>query len=137
MEGWHHVERGPHFAQVEGLTRGAWQARVLTRDPRSDPLTREMRVCSRPMGQHIEPFDKQTEFAEPISLGSRRVRGRSSVEAFPASWKDAGGGKGRLPAIEVGPREIRGAGCHRSLCNQPQRRHSSYGGAARPRSMQS
>jgi hypothetical protein len=42
-----------------------------------------------------------------------------------------------LPAVEVGPREIRGVGDHRSLFNQPQQRHGSHGGAGRSRSMRS
>ena len=137
MKGWHSIELGPHFARIEGLAHGAWQARVLARDPGSDPLTSEMRVHGGPAGEHIEPFDKQTEFAEPIRLRFRRVRRRDSVEALPPSWKDVGGGKGGLPVIEVGPSEIRSAGCHRSPFHQPQRRHDSRGGGRRSRSMRS
>jgi hypothetical protein len=42
-----------------------------------------------------------------------------------------------LPTIEVGPREIRSAGCHRSPFDQLRRRHGTRGGAGRSRSMRS
>jgi len=137
MKGWHRIGLGPHFARIEGLARGAWQAHVLARDPGSDSLTGEVRVHGGPAGKHIEPLHEQTEFAEPVRLRLRRVRRRDSMKALPPSWKDAGGGKGGLPAIEVRPREIRSVRCHRSPFDQPRRRHGSCGGGGRSRSMQS
>jgi hypothetical protein len=114
MKGRHRVELGSHFARIERLARGAWQAYVLALDPSSEPLTREVRVHGGPVGEHIAPLDKQSEFAEPIGLRVGRVRRRGLVETFPPGGKNVGGGKSGLPTIEVRPREIRSAGCHRS-----------------------
>jgi hypothetical protein len=119
MKGRHRIGLGPDFACIEGLARGAWQARVLSRDPSSDPLTGEVRVHGGPAGEHIEPLYEQSEFTQPICLRLGRVRRRHSVEALPPSWKDVRGGKGRLPAIEIRPREIRSGGCHRRPVDQP------------------
>jgi len=119
MKGRHRIGLGPDFACIEGLARGAWQARVLSRDPSSDPLTGEVRVHGGPAGEHIEPLHEQSEFTQPIRLRLGRVRRRHSVEALPPSWKDVRGGKGRLPAIEIRPREIRSGGCHRRPVDQP------------------
>ena len=58
MKGWHRLELGPHFARIERLARGAWQAHVLTHDPSSEPLTREVRVHRGPAGEHIVPLDE-------------------------------------------------------------------------------
>jgi hypothetical protein len=121
MKGRHRVELGSHFARVERLARGAWQADVLALDPSSAPLTHEVRVHGGPVGEHIAPLDKQSELAEPIGLRVRRVRRRDFVETFPPSGKDVGGGKSSLPTIEVRPREIRSAGCHRSPFDQSRR----------------
>jgi hypothetical protein len=121
MKGWYRVELSPDFARIEGLTRGAWQARVLANDPGSNPLTGEVGAHDGTAGEHVEPLGKQIEFAAPIRLRFRRVRRRGAVEALPSSGKDVGGRKGSLPAIEVGPREIRSADCHRCPFNRPQR----------------
>lgn len=130
MKRGHRIELGPDFERIEGLARGARQSRILACDPGSDPPTSEVRVHRGPAGEHIEPFDKQSEFAEPIRLRFRRVRRRNSVEALPPSGKDVGRVKGRLPAVEVGPREIASAGCGRSLFNQPMRRYGRHAAMA-------
>jgi hypothetical protein len=121
MKGWYRIEVSPDFARIEGLARGARQARVLASDPSSNPLTGEVGAHDGTAGEHVEPLGKQIEFAAPIRLRFRRVRWRGAVEALPSSWKDMGGGKGSLPAIEVGPREVRGADCHRSPFNRARR----------------
>ena len=121
MKGWYRIEISPDFARIEGLARGARQARVLANDPSSNPLTGEVGAHEGTAGEHVEPLGKQIEFTAPIRLRFRRVRRRGAVEALPSNWKDMGGGKGSLPAIEVGPREIRSADCHRSPFNQARR----------------
>ena len=121
MKGWYRIEFRPDFVRIEGLARGAWQARVLANDPGSNPLTGVVGAHGRTAGEHVEPLGKQIEFAEPIRLRFRCVRRRDAVEALPSSWKRVGGGKGSLPAIEVGPREIWSAGCHRGGFSQPRR----------------
>src|SRR5262245_51600109 len=121
MEGWYRIKRSPDRARIEGLARGARQARVLANDPGSNPLTREVGAHGGTASEHVEPFGEQIKFAEPIRPRFRRVRRRDAVEALPANRKNVGGGKGGLPAIEVGPREIRSAGCQRSPFNQPRR----------------
>jgi hypothetical protein len=118
MKGWYRIEFGTDFARIEGLARGAWQARVLANHPGSNPLTGKVGAHDGTAGEHVEPLGKQIDFAAPIRLRFRRVRRRDAVESLPSSWKDVSGGKGGLPAIEVGPREIRSAGCHRSPFNQ-------------------
>ena len=135
MKGRHRIELGPYFARVEGLARGAWQARVLALDAGSDSLSGEVRVHGGSAGEPVEPLHKQSEFAEPIRLRLGRVRRGDSVQALPPSWKDMGGGKGGLPAIEVRPREIRSGGCHCSSFDQPRRRYGSRAGGGRSRSM--
>lgn len=105
----HGLELGPHLARIEGVARGTRQAHVLARDTGADPLTREVRLHIGPAGEHIEPLGKQAVFAEPVRLRLRRVGRRGSVEALPSRWKDPRGGKGGLPAIEVGPRKVRSA----------------------------
>jgi hypothetical protein len=49
------------------------------------------------------------------------------VEALPPRRKDLGGSESGLPAIKIGPREIRSAGVcrHRSAFVQSRRRHGS------------
>jgi hypothetical protein len=123
MKGWYRIEVSPDFARIEGLARGARQARVLASDPSSNPLTGEVGAHDGTAGEHVEPLGKQIEFAAPIRLRFRRLRWRGAVEALPSSWKDMGGGKGSLPAIEVGPRKIRSAGLcrHRSPFDQSRR----------------
>lgn len=120
MKGWYRIEFSPDFARIEGIARGAWLARLLANDPGSDPLTGEVGAHGGTAGEHVEPLGKQIEFTEPIRLRFRRVRRRGAVEALPSRWKAVGGGKGGLPAIEVGPREIRSAG-HRSPFDMPRR----------------
>jgi hypothetical protein len=117
------LELGSHLAGIEGVASGARQAHVLARDSRSDALTGEVRARGGPAGQHILPLGKQTEFAQAVRVRFRRIGGRGSVEALPSRWKDSGGGKGRLPPIEVGPQEIRSAGLwrHRRPFDQSQR----------------
>jgi len=137
MKGRHRIELGSHFARIERLARGAWQAHVLALDPSSQPLTGEVRVHGGPVGEHIAPLDEQSELAEPVRLRVRPVRRRGLVETLPPSRKDTGGGKGGLPTIEVRPREIRSAGCHRSPFDQSRRCHDIRGEAGRSRSMRS
>ena len=130
MKGRHRIELGAHFARIERLARGAWQAHVLARDPSSEPLTREVRAHGGPVGEHIAPLDKQSELAEPIGLRVGRVRRRGSMETLPPSGKDVGRGKSGLPTIEVRPREIRSAGCHRRLFDQSRRPAATHADAA-------
>ena len=103
MKGRHRIELGSHFARIERLAGGARQAHVLARNPSSEPLTGEVRVHDGPVREHIAPLDEQSELADPIGLGVRRVRRRDSVETLPPSGKGVGGGKGGLPTIEVRP----------------------------------
>src|SRR5258705_13230612 len=112
VKGRHRIELGSHFARIEGVARGTRWAHVLAHDSGSDPLTGEVRAHVGTALEHIEPLGQQTEFAEPVRFRFRGVRRRDSVEAIPPSWKDPGGSEHGLPAIEVGPREIRSA----SLC---------------------
>jgi hypothetical protein len=130
MKGRHRIELGSHFARIERLARRAGQAHVLALDPSSEPLTGEVRVHGGPVGEHIAPLDEQSEFAEPICLRVRPMRRRDLVQTLPSSRKDAGGGKGGLPTIEVRPREIWSTGCHRSLIDQSRRTAATPADAA-------
>ena len=139
MEGRHRLQIGSHLAPVERVTGRTGRPLILSLHSGSGPLASVVRLHDGPAGEHVEPLLEEECLAQPVCFRFRRVGGWDLLETLPPWRKKASRRKCGLPAIEVGPAEVRRRGRRDgpAAVNQRRRCQGTRAGGGRSRSRRS